>query len=797
MSASSRSTQLGFTLIEVTVAVTVLAVSVLAILGLGTLSTRFSQENERQTVALGLARGKMEAVRLLAYDDVALLPEGALPREEVVQQNDQVYFVMTDVTLVDDPGGQQDAYKKVQTTVEWNTPDAGKRTIKLVSYATASTSQAIVPTPPPPPLPSTPPCIPGSLCPNGFTCSAEGECPVDGGFCPLIDPIHGCRALYSGSAGTLGKVFRYDGGTTWLGIGDLVGSNKVTALTGHRSSPLDILTLYAGTSPNGRVYRQDGKNTWADLGQLGSAQAVTALASYTGNLFAGTSSTGTVYRHDGGTSWTSVGQPGGSSTTTINDLTVYGGYLYAATGPVARIWRYQGGTTWLDVSGVLATEAEALSLVAHYDGALYAGLSNGQVFRALGGNSWTAVERPGGGSGPISALQPFNNGKLYAAHSLNLPLLFRYEPVAKWVQAQVVGSTVSLNDIGVFDTALHVATESASGGEVYRYNATNDQWASTGTLSGATAATELAVAHCRNTDCPTGYVACNNTCVLNGATCPTPVPSPTPTATLTPSPTVSPSGSATPPPTGCTYQTIFLADFATGGSCTMEGFTTTTSVSQTDDTATPWSTVNNGNGDSCSLKSGILGVINGGVAKTQVTSPALTIPAGGGRVKFNWKGEFPASVNLNTRFYIDNNGVIDESTETRTDLFHVPTTEWATSRGTEYPVPPFTPTNPSPWYDLPAGTHFLTWLFRLQMTEPYGFLDPEGQWYMQLDNITVETCQGAPSACSDGVDNDLDGPVDLADTQCSSSSGTSEGDCPPGNIYQCNPGTPCICVHEV
>lgn len=99
----------GFTLIEVLIAVFLLAVGAIAITGLITLGTRLAFESQRQVVAQALVNEKIEHIRSLKYDDVGYSnaagnePNGVLTRQETVTRNQQPYDVTTTVELIDNP----------------------------------------------------------------------------------------------------------------------------------------------------------------------------------------------------------------------------------------------------------------------------------------------------------------------------------------------------------------------------------------------------------------------------------------------------------------------------------------------------------------------------------------------------------------------------------------------------------------------------------------------------------------------------------------------------------------------
>jgi len=87
--------------------------------------------------------------------------------------------------------------------------------------------------------------------------------------------------------------------------------------------------LYGGTYNSGRVYRYDGGTTWTDCGQLGSNTLVYSLAVYDGKLYVGTYNSGRVYTIGSG-----VAAYSETALTTTNYAHVVGTY----DGETARIY---------------------------------------------------------------------------------------------------------------------------------------------------------------------------------------------------------------------------------------------------------------------------------------------------------------------------------------------------------------------------------------------------------------------------------------------------------------------------
>ncbi len=108
-------------------------------------------------------------------------------------------------------------------------------------------------------------------------------------------------------------------------------------------------SLYATGYGNGTVSRYDGGTTWTGVGY--PAGAAYAIISFNKTIFVGDYN-GTVYRYDGGTSWTSLGSAGG----TVYGLIGYGDSLYAGLyDPQGTVMRYDGGTTWTSAGSLHPT----------------------------------------------------------------------------------------------------------------------------------------------------------------------------------------------------------------------------------------------------------------------------------------------------------------------------------------------------------------------------------------------------------------------------------------------------------
>lgn len=178
----------GFTLIEVLIAVFLLAVAAIAFTGLLVLSTRISLESERQTVAQGIVNEELEYIRSLNYDSVGItLPPqgelyGVLEPTATVTRNAQTYNVERHVFYGDDVGNGVNPvpntlnadYKRVTIKATWTS--AGGQ-IRDVEAGTVITNSINITT-----------CTPGlSSCPYNAVCPSTGICARDAvvSTCPL------------------------------------------------------------------------------------------------------------------------------------------------------------------------------------------------------------------------------------------------------------------------------------------------------------------------------------------------------------------------------------------------------------------------------------------------------------------------------------------------------------------------------------------------------------------------------------------------------------------------------------
>ena len=98
----------GFSLLEVLIAVFILAVLTVAVTGIAVLGTRSAVVNEQSVVAQGIVSETLEQLRVLSYDEVGYVnpkpnqPDGLLPQTQLVGRNGQEYTVAQEIELIDD-----------------------------------------------------------------------------------------------------------------------------------------------------------------------------------------------------------------------------------------------------------------------------------------------------------------------------------------------------------------------------------------------------------------------------------------------------------------------------------------------------------------------------------------------------------------------------------------------------------------------------------------------------------------------------------------------------------------------
>ncbi len=276
-----------------------------------------------------------------------------------------------------------------------------------------------------------------------------------------------------------GHVYRYAGGTRWIDCGAPSSSNAVTTMAVHDGK------LYAGvgkyrlrgsaleesknTNLGGRIYRYDGGTSWTDCGQLPGVEAVGALAVYRGKLYASSLyRPAGFFRYDGGTTWTECPTPGKR----VEALGVYNGSIYATSYDGGLVFRYDG-TKWTDCGqlGQADQNSQTYSF-AVYGGRLYVGTwRSGRVYRFEDLDRWTDVGRLGEELEVMGML--VHNGRLVAG-TLPLAEVYSYEGDATWRPMARLDTTPEVRyrrawTMAEFQGRLYCST--LPSGHIYSYQA--------------------------------------------------------------------------------------------------------------------------------------------------------------------------------------------------------------------------------------------------------------------------------------------------------------------------------------
>ncbi|MBU4347153.1 prepilin-type N-terminal cleavage/methylation domain-containing protein, partial [Patescibacteria group bacterium] len=133
--AFSFKKQPGFSLIEVLVSVLIVSALTLAIFDLIIYSLKVTADNKFRLAASMITDQKMEYIRNLPYDDIGIaggMPNGVIPEDETITQNNGIFYVNTFIKYEDDPfdglygGVPNDAtssdYKIIRVKASWNGP---------------------------------------------------------------------------------------------------------------------------------------------------------------------------------------------------------------------------------------------------------------------------------------------------------------------------------------------------------------------------------------------------------------------------------------------------------------------------------------------------------------------------------------------------------------------------------------------------------------------------------------------------------------------------------------------------
>lgn len=289
--------------------------------------------------------------------------------------------------------------------------------------------------------------------------------------------------LYAGvcrpGAGDSGRVYRYAGGTEWVDCGAPDQSNAVTAMAVFQGK------LYVGTgryrvagsslpespndAPGGRVFRYEGGTTWTDCGQLPESVAVGGLALFQGKLHAGSLyAPAGFYRYEGDGEWKTLETPGAR----VEALAAFDGKLYASTYDKGHVYRFDG-ETWEDLGPVGDPEinTQTYSFIV-YEGDLHVGTwRSGRVYRLTKDGKWEDRGQLGDELEVMGML--VHNGR-FIAGSLPLANVYHHEGGQNWRPLKQLDATPDVVYRRAWTMAEHngrLFVSTLPSGEVHSYRA--------------------------------------------------------------------------------------------------------------------------------------------------------------------------------------------------------------------------------------------------------------------------------------------------------------------------------------
>jgi prepilin-type N-terminal cleavage/methylation domain-containing protein len=113
----------GFTLIEVLISLVILAISLLALAGLMTTTTKNNSVGGRLTEAATLAQDKLEELRAVSWDNIPLNQTNDTPVTRPGIQYDRTWIARLNATNAD--------IKEIEITVRWT--DATSHSLRFFS----------------------------------------------------------------------------------------------------------------------------------------------------------------------------------------------------------------------------------------------------------------------------------------------------------------------------------------------------------------------------------------------------------------------------------------------------------------------------------------------------------------------------------------------------------------------------------------------------------------------------------------------------------------------------------------
>ncbi|MDF1746684.1 MAG: LamG domain-containing protein [Gimesia sp.] len=146
----------------------------------------------------------------------------------------------------------------------------------------------------------------------------------------------------TGSLGTASRTQAYWDGKKWVPTG-LKGEETGTQVY---SLGLHQGKLVAGTWPEGKVYRYEGGTTWKSTGRLGNEQEIMGSNHYNGKLYAGSLPMAEIFRYDGDEKWKPVGRVDLTRDVIYRrafSLAVFKGRLFSGTFPSGHVRSFEAG----------------------------------------------------------------------------------------------------------------------------------------------------------------------------------------------------------------------------------------------------------------------------------------------------------------------------------------------------------------------------------------------------------------------------------------------------------------------
>ncbi|EKD78340.1 MAG: hypothetical protein ACD_41C00365G0009 [uncultured bacterium] len=143
-----KSNRPGFNLTEAVVATAILLLFALSLYGLMVGALKMINDDQNRSVALGIARKKIELIKNLPYDSVGTVggvPSGTIEQSETEELNNVTYTINTNIKYVDDDFDDlaptdtlNTDYKKVRVRVSWSQGDIDNPVVLVTNIVPAT-----------------------------------------------------------------------------------------------------------------------------------------------------------------------------------------------------------------------------------------------------------------------------------------------------------------------------------------------------------------------------------------------------------------------------------------------------------------------------------------------------------------------------------------------------------------------------------------------------------------------------------------------------------------------------------